>query len=306
MKVNKILSVLMSGIIFCASNITSLAQDDNITVYIDDNKIEFDVEPQIINERTMVPMRMIFEQFGASVTWDQNSQTVVASTDDKIITLTIGVSEMTVNASTVVLDVAPCIVNDRTLVPIRAISEALGAEVQWDGDTRTITIQRSSDETGRVAFEKLKNYIIENGEVDDDRTFTLIPISANSGLRLCYYVNGNIEIDIYEYPSGYIRGTHLYLDYSAIDGVKSTGDIGLTLTDDLHDNYFSVEGYFSKGTKKFVYTNSGMLFDGGLYDMDADLIASMLNNFNEAGKRASVILNNIVGVSLYDFGIVFD
>lgn len=60
--------------------------------------------------------------------------------DLRVTTLKIGSQEMTVEGKTTVLDVAPKIENGRTLVPLRAISEALGAEVTWDEQTQTVTV----------------------------------------------------------------------------------------------------------------------------------------------------------------------
>ena len=99
--------------------------------------------PQIINDRTMVPLRAIFEALGASVEWNQETKTVTSTKGDTTIKLTIDSNTMYVNDNAVTLDSPACVVNDRTLVPVRAISEAYKTKVDWNGDTRTVTI--SSD-----------------------------------------------------------------------------------------------------------------------------------------------------------------
>ena len=65
------------------------ASGSDISVVLDGRKIEFDVQPQIINDRTMVPMRAIFEKLGALVEWNQDTQTVTASKDFKKISFTV-------------------------------------------------------------------------------------------------------------------------------------------------------------------------------------------------------------------------
>ena len=120
---------------------------NEITVIIKGTEIEFDVPPQIINGRTMVPMRKIFETLGARVQWVAEAQLIVATKGSKIMSMSIGnnnlsiVDIMTEDPKNIPLDVPPLIVDSRTLVPARAVSEALNMEVSWDGETRTVTIE---------------------------------------------------------------------------------------------------------------------------------------------------------------------
>ena len=119
---------------------------DEVTVVLSGEVLEFDVPPQIIGDRTMVPMRKIFESLGASVQWVADGQLILAAYQTNIIAMRVGEMSFTVTdvltneTQTVELDVPPQIVNDRTLVPVRAISESLQKKVSWDGETRTVTI----------------------------------------------------------------------------------------------------------------------------------------------------------------------
>lgn len=117
------------------------ADKDLIKVSVDGDYLSFDQPPILANERTLVPFRAIFEKLGASVDWDGKTQTVTAVKGETEITLKIGESAIYVNGEKKELDVASQIVNDRTLVPVRAISESLGCEVGWDGDTKTVIIK---------------------------------------------------------------------------------------------------------------------------------------------------------------------
>ena len=114
--------------------------DDTIKVVLDGKKIDFDVEPAIINDRTMVPLRAIFEALGAEVDWDDASKTVTAVKDGITIKMQIGNAVMTKNGETVTLDSMPTIIESRTLVPVRAIAESFGNDVSWDGATKTVSI----------------------------------------------------------------------------------------------------------------------------------------------------------------------
>ena len=97
--------------------------------------------PIIINDRTMVPMRDIFEELNCSVAWNGDTQTIIAESGaDVTITLEIGSNIMIKNGSEIVLDTPPQIINNSTMVPVRAISEALDLTVDWNGTERIVSI----------------------------------------------------------------------------------------------------------------------------------------------------------------------
>jgi hypothetical protein len=112
------------------------------TVYLDGIDLFFESDPVIVNERTMVPMRKIFETLGATVDWDGSARTVSAAIGDTSLRLSIGSDIAYVNGEEIRLDAAPFIQNDITFVPLRFVSEASGAEVQWDDALRRALITR--------------------------------------------------------------------------------------------------------------------------------------------------------------------
>lgn len=121
------------------------AENSKITVMLDQKEISFDQPPVIDSGRTLVPLRAIFEAFGASVLWNEPTKTVTASKGDIKIILQIGNTKASVNEYPVELDVPAKILNGRTLVPVRFISESLGTNVNWDGSTRTVKIRSLYD-----------------------------------------------------------------------------------------------------------------------------------------------------------------
>ncbi|MCH5209874.1 MAG: copper amine oxidase N-terminal domain-containing protein [Oscillospiraceae bacterium] len=126
-----------------------------IDVNVNNTRMSFDVEPCIMNERTMVPMRAIFEVLGANIDWNGDTQTVTATRGSDKISLTIGSTVMTVNGTKKTLDSAPVMVDNRTLVPVRAISEALGSNVSWDDALKTVNI---TDNSGLVDLSVTNKY----------------------------------------------------------------------------------------------------------------------------------------------------
>jgi hypothetical protein len=101
---------------------------------------ELDVPAQLINDRTMVPLRAIFEALDATVEWDDPTQTVTSTRGSTTISLQIGSNQLYVNGVAKELDVPAQLVNDRTLVPVRAIAESFGCQVGWEEATETVTI----------------------------------------------------------------------------------------------------------------------------------------------------------------------
>ena len=127
-----------------------MAKPDTITVVLNGEIIDFTddagnkVDPQIVNSRTMVPVRKIFEVLGATIEWDGTTQTVTASTEEKTMKLQINNNIATVTTGDMTeeltLDSAPVVIEGRTLVPVRFISETLGLKVGWDDATQTVII----------------------------------------------------------------------------------------------------------------------------------------------------------------------
>lgn len=124
----------------------SVFASNEIKVSIDGEYLQFDVAPQIINDRTMVPLRAIFEELGAEVDWDGDTQTVTAMKNDICVIATIGSRRMYVDDEVKTIDVAPQLVGGRTLVPVRFVAEAFDCEVEWDAKRRTVYITDSEPE----------------------------------------------------------------------------------------------------------------------------------------------------------------
>ena len=117
-------------------------QEDGIKVLIDGEKLICDQPPVIIEGRTLVPMRAIFEKLGATVSWDGETSTASGEKDGKTVSFVIGESFIGINGEKTALDVPAQIISDRTMIPARAVAEALGCKVDWDGDTQTVIITK--------------------------------------------------------------------------------------------------------------------------------------------------------------------
>jgi hypothetical protein len=132
--------ILTFGLIIGLVQISSASQD--ITVLVNNQKVTFpDQKPYIDqNNRTMVPVRFVSEALGAKVSWNGKTQTVGIVQGGKDIALKIGESKASVNDQLALFDTKAVLVNSRTMVPLRFVSETLGAQVDWVAATSTVKI----------------------------------------------------------------------------------------------------------------------------------------------------------------------
>ena len=113
--------------------------DDNFAT-VNDRYQFLDAEPYIEGDYTLIPVRFIGESLGAEVEWNDDLQQVTYKDDLNTVVLTIGSTTAYVNGKPVEMPTAPRIKNEKTMVPLRFISEQLGANVEWDDGSRSITI----------------------------------------------------------------------------------------------------------------------------------------------------------------------
>ena len=111
-----------------------------VNLYVDMNLIETDTPPAIVDGRTLVPVRAIFEAIGATVDWDSAASTATGVRGDTTVIIQINNTTAYTNGEVRVLDVPAQLINNRTMVPAWFISEAMGCDVTWDGKTETAAV----------------------------------------------------------------------------------------------------------------------------------------------------------------------
>ena len=251
----KILSVILclslaASLLIGATSVSA----DEISVELDGNPIEFDVNPQIIDGRTMVPLRKIFEEIGATVKWDNDTQTVSAKKNKKTITLSIDSADLQIDKGdtdeegnpiyeTVTLEVPAQIVSGRTLVPARAISESFGLDVDWDGDNKKVTITSEQDEdeswkenVGSINLSDL-TYEGEGVEINE----TQIKITQGGDFTVSGTLSdGNIIISTKEKVKIRLSGAKITSSNNPCIFVEDADKSYITLTDGT-ENYLIAE-----------------------------------------------------------------
>ncbi len=111
-----------------------------VKVFVDNQPVYFDQPAVIVAGRVLVPLRGVFERLGAIVAWDPTTETVLAQRGDTRIALRIGAPQATINGQAALMDVPALLVGGRTMVPLRFLSQALGAQVSWDAAAATVTV----------------------------------------------------------------------------------------------------------------------------------------------------------------------
>lgn len=120
--------------------VNALPPPEQVKVYLNGEQIALKQWPVRENDRILAPMRPIFEALGAFVAWDESAEAVTAWAGDNTITVYVNNTAMWLNSQPETLDTPPRIIGDTTMVPLRAVSQALGATVTWDEDSSSVYI----------------------------------------------------------------------------------------------------------------------------------------------------------------------
>jgi len=201
-----IIMMLIMSQIFLGQNVYATT---GVSVNVNGEKVIFTQEPIIKDGRTLVPLRAIFEALGMNVDWDQETKGIIAYNESVIIKLQIGNKFATVGnrnseVITTALDVVPQIFNNSTLVPVRFISEASGADVIWEQSTKTVYIKSNSDRYFCDMYDAIEN----------DATVTYMGYRSHQsgfqdGFGLGIFSNGDIYTG--NFSNGIFKGQGSYV-----------------------------------------------------------------------------------------------
>ena len=101
--------------------------------------------PVIEGDTTLVPLRGLFEWLDAEVLWDGAEKKITVNGRNTSVVMTVGSKEALVNGKTVQMGIAPQLMNERTMIPVRFVAENLGAKVKWDEENKTVVIWKGAD-----------------------------------------------------------------------------------------------------------------------------------------------------------------
>ena len=138
MNVNKNLAIFVAASTLAMT--AGVVADSGVQTVLDGRLLQFDQPAMMQSGRVMVPLRGIFESLGATVLFDPATRTIKATKEGRVVELTLGSRQARINGETSYLDVPAATMGGRTLVPLRFVSQALGADVRWNPATRTVAL----------------------------------------------------------------------------------------------------------------------------------------------------------------------
>lgn len=150
------------------SNVSAAKKKNDIKIEIDGKNVISDVSPFIEKDRTLVPIRVISENLGYEVGWDNKTRKVTVKNKDKTIELVVGKKDVKFDDKVSTIDVPPMIKSERTFVPLRFISESFDNDVDWDNDTRTVKIKKKEDKVASIFDDKKSSSIIYTNPIAKD------------------------------------------------------------------------------------------------------------------------------------------
>ena len=164
---------------------------ERVYLYVNSKQVEnLPLEPIILNDYTLVPARESFEKIGASVTWIKDTDQVQVVYKDMVVLMKINDNKATVNGQLFNMSIPPKLINSKTMIPVRFVSEAMGLTVNWDNNTRIINIsepivQDTTTETTTITetTTQAQKADIEIQKIEmpdsDERTFSIYANKKN-------------------------------------------------------------------------------------------------------------------------------
>lgn len=255
--IKNVFCVLLSATMLLGGVSAVYGGEKSISLQINGSEISAEVPPTVIDGRTMVPVRAIFEAVGANIDFDAETKTITAKKGDTTVNMTVGAKVATVNNKEVQLDAPAVIVNGRTLAPARFVAETFGYTVQWDSENKIVKI------IGGESTEFYKDY----SDLPDYGSF--------SGATLL----GNEKINV----DGFVGQGYIY-DFKYDKSKFSSGDdVDREYVNKLKENGWEYDGktYGEENAEIMLFFKKGPMLCG----------YSVCNNH----KQVAIIITNVMG-----------
>ncbi|HEX9061818.1 MAG TPA: stalk domain-containing protein [Clostridia bacterium] len=224
-----LLTILFILTVLNISSLNAFASDDNIKVVVNGLQVKFDAKPRIINNRIIVPMRGVFDKIPFEIKWDEGNKTVSAYKGGRSIMVRLNDSIALVDGKEVTLEVSAVNIDNRVFVPLRFISESIGASVEWDSNSRVVSIS-----TPGIHIKGM-----------DEKAF-------NNNTSVSYYSNSYVTC-----------ASKDNIIYSSVGTkLKKSSDNGVTWSEDLINikpDYFTV-GHIMEDDSVIMFTNGGYIY----------------------------------------------
>lgn len=183
----KLITLFLTAFLALTVMVFPASAAGEIKVVLDGKEISFDQPPVIVNDRTMVPMRAIFEALGAEVDWNEETRTATGSKCGIYIDFQIDEPYMLKNTINIELDAPATLINGRTMLPVRAVAESFGVEVSWEAETRTVYMKD---------LENLNTIYLNDGSIYFGESIAEIPHGYGSWV---FTEKESVQIGLWEH-----------------------------------------------------------------------------------------------------------
>ena len=234
----RISAFLIALCMVIALSAPAVAATDDIGITIDGSSVGFTSDsgsPFIdSNDRTLVPLRVTMETYGCEVCWDNENRSAVVYKDGVTVVCPIGSSSIAVNGKSVAIDTAAVIVDSRTYLPIRCVLEAVGANVNWDANTRTVVVK-----SGEADVLLHQDNYISLAEAAIAANANLSAQDAEDVKSATILFLQNVSVDQTQISKMCVRLKNLVLNQAALDGAvgycETYDNVNFTITMDSTD-----------------------------------------------------------------------
>lgn len=247
----KAVSVAAPVILSAAMVFPVSASEPKISVYLNNVPIVFDTEPSINDGTTYVPMRGIFEALGADVKWNDSEKSITVINNSNTIKLYVGKNDIVINGKKSAKSPYPVISDGRTLVPLRSISELLGAEIDWNSATRRIDISTEDNikyksiegEWVNCAYNRYYGMTITVVKSGDSYNAVISGISPATKLNTLF-VTGHNKLENITDENGYYTATSYDANYKKSSVLIDVNDDFTEMVLDTSYYYQFEDNYF--------------------------------------------------------------
>ena len=251
--------------------------------------------PVLLNNYTLVPAREVFENLGAEVDWLPDSRQVQIFHENTSVIITINSTTALVNGSDTNMDIPAKIINDKTMVPLRFVSQAIEKEVGWDGSTRTASVKDKPITIPETVTEATTEETTETTTAKPVETTTAKPIETTTAKPVKTASNEMQDIEAIDFVSG--MGTDLIsisgADYAPKVDITRSADNSLLTIDiengnltvakkDFGNGNFIKNGYYYQVSQKYVR-------------ISLELKDTVKYNSSTDGKTTTIVLSEGTG-----------
>ncbi|MDD4779376.1 MAG: copper amine oxidase N-terminal domain-containing protein [Tissierellia bacterium] len=270
----KLIFMVSLILILALSTVAAFAQDE-IIVNINSNKVEFNDGsgyPFIDkNNRTQVPFRATLEKYGATVDWDNDERVALATKGDITVKVPIGEKYIFKNGEKIETDTVALIKDSRTYLPIRAVIEAFGSEVQWDSGLNTVVITTDALDAKKILMDAYaKSYLWKNynGKVVMDLD---ISVPDETGSLQTINTVMNMDMTAFTKPQKFKVTANMTASFQGEELNQPVLDMYVTIDESKFNTYMGVYNESGQLTWTKSTIEDKALMDLTNYDMQANL-----------------------------------